>query len=313
MIKFSREISVSEICRLTGGQVVAGSRETSARYACALDVFSDGALTFANSANSKATEKVLGLSGRALSGVVLASFTPDAVDLKVTIVKVNDPRLAFIKVLRAVAPREEDGRPTTTFVHPTAIVHPDAVIGAQVFIGPYCVIGKVKIGDRTRLHSHVSLRNGVELGADCIVCEHTVIGKDGFGYQKDETGAWLQFPHFGGVVVEDGVHIGSSTTIDQGVMGPTTIGAGSRIDNLVHIAHNVQLGRHNIVVACAEISGSVKTGEQCWIGPNGSILNGVSLGNDVFVGIRGLVLENIPDSHRISPARDTIKKNRSVT
>ena len=228
-----------------------------------------------------------------------------AAPVTAALIGVANPRLAFIRTLaRFASPPNEAPR-----VHPTAIISSDAKIDRSVSIGPHAVIGSAIIGPGCIIGSHVTIYDNVCIGRNCEIGPSTVIGKSGFGYEFDnDDNCWIKFPHFGGVVIEDDVHIGSNTCIDQGVMMPTVIGQGTKIDNLVHIAHNVKIGKRNMVVACAEVSGSVITGDNCWIGPNASILNGIQLGNDVFVGIRAVVIESARDKTRITPIRDKVKE-----
>ena len=124
----------------------------------------------------------------------------------------------------------------------------------------------------------------------------SVIGSDGFGYVRDETGALIKMPHMGNVVIGEYVEIGCNVCIDRAVVGSTVIGEGVKIDNLVHIAHGVKIGKHTLVVAGAVIGGSAEIGDRCFIGINASIKNKVKIGNDCIIGMGAIVLHDVPDN-----------------
>ena len=133
-------------------------------------------------------------------------------------------------------------------------------------------------------------------GENVKIGENCTIGGDGFGYEKDVNGTWIKFPHFGHIILEDDVEIGNNVCIDRGVLGNTIINKGTKIDNLVHIAHNVEIGTNTLIIAKAMIGGSVRIGDNCWIGPSTSIINGIQIGNNVLVGIGSNILKNVPDN-----------------
>lgn len=315
MIEFRTQVTGRDVCSAAKGTPVVGISALASlnlKGAAPLDQLKEGVVSFCGAKHVEKAKDFIRSGVEALL-IVPEEIAGELSDLQneqnsSVVVAAKDSRLAFIRTLNQFA---LDPMDQGTSIHSSAVVHPEAKIGKNVVIGPYCVIGRSEIGDNTELKAFVSIRDRVVIGRDCLVCEHTVIGKDGFGYQQDEEGNWVQFPHFGGVVIEDGVHIGSSTCIDQGVMAPTRIGRMTRIDNLVHIAHNCQIGPNNMIVACAEISGSVSSGNNCWFGPNSSTLQGLKLGDEVFVGIRALVVENVPDKTRVTPTRDNVRPART--
>jgi UDP-3-O-[3-hydroxymyristoyl] glucosamine N-acyltransferase len=142
-----------------------------------------------------------------------------------------------------------------------------------------------------------------------IVHATAVIGADGFGYERNEKGELEKFPSIGGVIIEDNVEIGACTCIDRGTLGDTIIREGCKIDNLVHIAHNVEIGKHSIIVAHATICGSAQIGEYCWIGPHAVIRDKVTVGNRVMVGMGAVVTKDVPDGVTVMgvPAREVEK------
>lgn len=135
----------------------------------------------------------------------------------------------------------------------------------------------------------------IKMGIGIKIGKGTIIGADGFGYERNEKNELEFFPHIGGVIIEDDVEIGCNVCIDRGVLGDTIIHKGVKIDNLVHIAHNVEIGKHTAIIANAMIGGSVKIGSYSWIAPSASILNGVTIGNNVIIGMGAVVLKDISD------------------
>jgi len=192
-----------------------------------------------------------------------------------------DPKLAFTKAAAVLHPakrREPE-------IHPTAVVAASARIGAGVFIGPFVCIGEnsvigektqilagvrigdnVAIGNESVLHPNVFVEEGCSIGDRVVLHAGVCIGAPGFGYVRDDTGEYHQFPQIGTVVIEDNVEIGANTCIDRGALGETRIGEGTKIDNLVQIAHNVQIGKRVVIAAQTGISGSTVIEDDCVIG-----------------------------------------------
>jgi UDP-3-O-[3-hydroxymyristoyl] glucosamine N-acyltransferase len=129
-----------------------------------------------------------------------------------------------------------------------------------------------------------------------LVKEFACIGGDGFGYAREEDGTLVKMPHTGNVIIEENVEIGAYTCIDRAVIGSTIIGAGTKIDNLVHIAHGAKIGKNCLIVAGSVIGGSAEIGDNCFIGINASIKNKVKIGNNVTVGMGAIVLKDVPDN-----------------
>lgn len=133
----------------------------------------------------------------------------------------------------------------------------------------------------------------VTIGPGCIIGPGAVIGWDGFGYKRHHD-HWVRKPQAHGVVIEANVHIGANTCIDRGSHRDTVIGEGTRIDNLVHIAHNVQVGKHCLIIAGAELSGSVELGDWAWVGPNACVREHLTIGDEALIGIGAVVVKDIP-------------------
>lgn len=126
------------------------------------------------------------------------------------------------------------------------------------------------------------------------------IGENGFGYVRQEDGTLLRMPHAGNVIIESNVELGSCVCIDRAVKGSTVIGEGTKIDNLVHIAHGAKIGKHCLIVAGAVIGGSAEIGDRCFIGINASIKNKVKIGNNVIVGMGAVVIHDVPDGQTVA-------------
>jgi UDP-3-O-[3-hydroxymyristoyl] glucosamine N-acyltransferase len=205
----------------------------------------------------------------------------------------------------------------------SAVIHPSAVIGQDVAIGPHCVIGaESQIGDRAQLAAGVSIGRRCRIGADCILHPHvvlydgsllgnriiihanSVVGADGFGY-RTQNGQHMKVPQLGHVEVGDDVEIGACTTIDRGTFGPTRIGSGSKIDNLVMIGHNCQIGRNNLLVAQVGIAGSSSTGDYVVMAGQAGVADHVHVGDRAVIGAQGGVIRDVPAGSRMLgyPAR----------
>ena len=217
------------------------------------------------------------------------------------IVQTGDPRELFIRILALVF-----RTPLSFGIHPTAIIHPEAQIHEKVHIGPHVYIGKAIIGKNCFILGNNFIYDNDSLGENVPVHAGSVIGADGFGYQRNADMELEKFEHIGGVIVEDGVEIGANTCVDRASLGDTFIGKGTKIDNLVHVAHNVSIGRHCCIIAGAVIGGSTTIGDFTWIGHNSSILQKIEIGSGVTIGMGSVVTKNVPDHETWAgnPARE---------
>ena len=214
------------------------------------------------------------------------------------LIRVAEPLKAYLALIQ----RLRGIREITRSIHPTAVVDPSTTLGANVSISPYAVIGpNAVIGDDCILHAGVTigaqcvlgravvLHPGVVLYDDTILGDRvvihakSVIGADGFGY-RTEAGVHVKIPQLGYVEIADDVEIGASATIDRGTIGPTRIGEGTKIDNLVMIAHNVQIGRRNLIVSQVGIAGSSTTGEYVAMGGQVGVADHVHIGDFAQLG-----------------------------
>jgi UDP-3-O-[3-hydroxymyristoyl] glucosamine N-acyltransferase len=205
------------------------------------------------------------------------------------LIMVDDPKITFARIVWALFKKTVECK-----VHPTAFVHPDAQVNPNTYIGPFSYIGRCVIGAGTIIHGHAHLYDNVKIGENVVIHAGSVIGADGFGYLKTESGEYENFPHIGGVVIEDNVEIGANTCVDRGALGDTIIKRGAKIDNLVHIAHNVEIGQNALVIAQSMIGGSTKIGKGVWIAPCACLRDGISVGEDAIIGMGAVVTKNIP-------------------
>jgi UDP-3-O-[3-hydroxymyristoyl] glucosamine N-acyltransferase len=225
------------------------------------------------------------------------------------------PYLAYLKAVKLF--RGERPRPPAG-VHPTAVIDPTAVLGAEVSVGPHAVVeAGATIGERTVLMAGVYIGHQSVLGADCwlypnvTVCEEcaignrvvvhpgAVIGADGFGYVRD-SGAYQKVPQVGTVHIADDVEIGANTCIDRATTGVTTIGSGSKIDNLAQIGHNVVLHENVIVVAQVGVSGSTEVGRGATIAGQAGIGGHLQIGEGAVVGAQSGVTKSVPPHTQVS-------------
>lgn len=234
-------------------------------------------------------------------GVLLAPLSYKASDALHTVVLVRNPRAAFAAVLsRHFALKIKPGIAETARVHPRAVIDPTASIGE------YTVVREgASIGPGSEVRDHVVIGRNVKIGAGALIKSHAVIGEEGFGIEKDDHGNNLRIPHLGSVVLGDHVEVGSFTTVCSGTIRPTRVDNYAKIDDHVHVSHNVHVGSNVIITACAEVSGSVVLESGVWLGPNSSILQGLTIGRDALLGIGAVAVKSIPENEvRVgNPAR----------
>jgi UDP-3-O-[3-hydroxymyristoyl] glucosamine N-acyltransferase len=247
------------------------------------------------------------------------------------LIRVKDPLLAFAEIVRHLR-----GRPPAPVgvIHPSAVVHHTVKVGDGVTVGPFAVVGEGSVvGPGTVLHAGVVVGRDCRVGAgvvlhprvvvydDCvlgdrvIVHANAVIGADGFGYRTQD-GRHVKVPQLGWVEVGDDVEIGAGTTIDRGTFGATRIGAGTKIDNLVMVGHNCQIGRHNILAAQAGVAGSCSTGDYVVMGGQVGIADHVHIGDRAMIAAKSGVVGDVAANTRLVgyPARpESLGKRVMVT
>ena len=256
-----------------------------------------------------------------------AFLVPDgAPPLSAPALRATAPRLALIRLLRLFHP-EESVPPgihpraavaAEAYVDPSAsvgafaVIEANAVVRAGVRVFPFVYVGaEAEIGEDTRLYPHVVVLDRVRVGRRVIVHAGAVLGADGFGYAPD-SGAYRKIPQVGGVVIEDDVEIGANTTIDRSTIGDTVICRGTKVDNLVQIAHNVLVGADSIIAAQAGIAGSSRLGSGAVLGGQSGVADHVTLGDGVVLAAGAGAVSDIPDSGRYlgRPARPALEGKR---
>ncbi|UVI28630.1 hypothetical protein [Paenibacillus spongiae] len=205
-------------------------------------------------------------------------------------IAVEHPRNAFALALRAYYPKR-----TYAGIAETAIIGENCVIGKHVYIGHHAVLGNnVKIGGHTLIHSGVTIHDHVTIGCHCIIHSGVVIGTEGFGYERDPQGIAFKMPHIGGVIIEDGVEIGSNSCVARGVLSDTIIRRNSKIGNLTHISHNVCVGENAMITHLAHIGGKLIIGDDCWIAPGSVYKQGLTIGKGSVTGLGAVVIRDVP-------------------
>jgi UDP-3-O-[3-hydroxymyristoyl] glucosamine N-acyltransferase len=227
------------------------------------------------------------LQTAAAAGLLLIARPSYATHFPGCLLPVDHPRAGFAACLHALFPGF--GGATTIALDPSARIDPSAHLSVGVVVGSDTVIGA-----QTVVHPNVFIGPRVRIGRRCVLKSGTVVGQSGFGIHRDAHGAPELMPHVGGVVIGDEVLLGALNTVAAGTIHPTIVGDQVKTDDHVHIAHNCVVGPRTLITACAELSGSVSIGEDCWIGPNASIRDGMSLGDRAYVGIGSVVVKDVP-------------------
>lgn len=247
-----------------------------------------------------------------------------------TLIRVNNPKLAFLIAYNAFHAKVS----AESFVHPSASIADSVILGKNVRIDAHVSIEEnVVIGDHTTIDSGVVIKKNCKVGEHChlqpnavlyegvilknkvVLHSGVVVGADGFGYVRDRDSIY-KFPQLGTVVIEDAVEIGANTTIDRGSLGCTIIGAGTKIDNLCHIAHNVKIGKNVIMAAQCGIAGSTVIGDNVTMSGQVAVIDNVTIGRNASIGGQSGIIGDIEENAAIwgSPARGVkqIKKQMAV-
>lgn len=269
------EFSAQQIAGFLNGKV-DGNPDVKVNNFAKIEEGVPGTLTFL--ANPKYTQFIYSTK----SSIVLVNkdFVPEE-PVAATLIRVENAYESLSMLLNLV----EQSKPRKTGISSQANIADDASVGKDVFIGPFvtiesgAVIGdnvtiqanaviseNVKIGNGTTIHSGVNIYPGCVVGADCCLHSGVVVGSDGFGFAKTADGSYSKIPQTGNVVIEESVEIGANSTIDRATFGSTIIRKGVKIDNLVQIAHNVEIGENTVIAAQSGISGSTKVGKNCMLG-----------------------------------------------
>ncbi|WP_457641035.1 UDP-3-O-(3-hydroxymyristoyl)glucosamine N-acyltransferase [Persephonella sp.] len=292
---------ISEIAKNFHGKVVNLKEDLDIKSVGSLENARKGDITFL--ANRKFLKKALDTQASAI-------ITKEPINIDIPQIIVDKPDYVFYKLIDLLYP-EKDSR---AFVSDKVVIGKDVEIGEDVYIGDYVVIeDNVKIGNRTRIYPfsyigkdtqigedtiiypHVTIYGSAEIGNRVIIHSGVVISSDGFGYYQ-EKGKHKKIKHIGKVVIQDDVEIGANTTIDRAMIEKTVIGKGTKIDNLVMVAHNCQIGENSIIVGQVGMAGSCKIGNNVILAGQVGLADHITIGDNVIVTGKAGVMKDLPSN-----------------
>ncbi len=273
-----------------------------------------GSLSFL--ANPKYTEYIYSTNASAV--IVGKDFVPQK-KINTTLIRVDDAYQSFAKLLEYYNKlnKNKQGKDSLSYVSDTASIGKNTYIGAFVYVGENAVIGDntklypgVYIGDNVKVGTNSTLFQGVKIyhecviGNDCTLHAGVVIGGDGFGFTPNAENNYAKVPQIGNVVIEDNVEIGANTTIDRATLGSTIIRKGVKLDNLIQIAHNVEIGENTVIAAQTGVAGSTKIGKNCMIGGQVGIIGHLTIGDKVMIAAQSGIGADLKDGEIVqgSPA-----------
>jgi UDP-3-O-[3-hydroxymyristoyl] glucosamine N-acyltransferase len=300
------EFTASTIAGFLKGEI-EGNPETLVNTVAKIEEGHSGALSFL--ANPKYEHYIYTTK----SSIVLVnkSFVPSS-KVEPTLIKVENAYESFAMLLRLV----DQSRPRKKGIHPTAVIEATSRIGADVYIGPYAYIGEdcviedgcsvyphVYIGDKTRIGANCIIYPGVTiyheciLGKNCIVHAGSVIGSDGFGFAPQSDNEFMKIPQLGNVVLEDQVEIGANVAIDRATMGSTIIRKGVKLDNLIQIGHNVEVGENTVMAGQTGVAGSTKVGKNCMFGGQVGLSGHIKIADGTRIGAQGGIAGDVKEEN----------------
>lgn len=286
------QITAKQLCELLGG-TLEGNPDISVNGPSKIEEGQPGTITFL--ANPKYESYAYTTQASIL--LVSKDFKPTK-PVTATLIRVDDvySSLAFLMERFGQQETTYDGIDDAAFVHDSAVVHKEVSIGkfchieSRVKIGKGCqlfpqvYIGEeVEIGENVILYPGVKIYSKCKIGNNCILHANVVVGSDGFGFAPQEDGSYKKIPQLGNVVLEDHVEVGANTVIDRASMGSTIIRKGVKLDNLIQVAHNVEIGDHTVIAAQAGIAGSTQIGKRCMIGGQAGFVGHIQLADGVKV------------------------------
>lgn len=301
------EFSAKQIAEYIQG-VIEGDENATVHTFAKIEEGIPGAISFLS--NPKYTHYIYDTQ----SSIVLVNkdFVPEK-EIKTTLIRVDNAYESLAKLLNLY----EMSKPKKTGVDPLAYIAPTAKIGQNVYIAPFaCVADGAEVGDNTILHPHATVGTNAKVGSDCILYPHatvyhdcrvgnqcilhagSVIGADGFGFAPSPEG-YEKIPQIGIAILEDNVEVGANTCIDRATMGATIIRKGVKLDNLIQIAHNVEVGSHTVMASQVGVAGSTKIGEWCMFGGQVGIAGHIKIGNKVNLGAQSGVPGSIKDGQNL--------------
>jgi UDP-3-O-[3-hydroxymyristoyl] glucosamine N-acyltransferase len=308
------EFSAAQIAGMIGG-IVEGDPNITVNTLAKIEEGKPKSLSFL--ANPKYTEFIY----NTLSSIVIVNKTFVAEKtINATLIRVDDAYASFAKLLEAYSQlnRDKKGIEQPSFISPNATLGSDVYIGSFAYLGqnvkignkvkiyPNCYLGdNVVIGDNTTLFAGAKVYSDCVIGKECTIHSGVIIGADGFGFAPNSENNYQKVPQIGNVIIEDHVEIGANATIDRATLGSTIIRKGVKIDNLVQIAHNVEVGENTVIVAQTGVAGSTKIGKNCMIGGQVGIVGHLTIADGVKIAAQSGVGQSITKENDIvqgSPA-----------
>ena len=317
------EFSAQQIAMLLGGKIT-GDANRKVWDVGSIETAKEGQLTFLCDA------KYLSHLPQTGASVVLMTDSIEFTgETQATLIRVENARAAMGQLLALVAKAmnpAKQGVEQPCFISEGVTVPEDAYIGAFAYIGKNVQLGKgvqiyphayvgdnVRVGDNTILYSGVKIYYNCVVGQDCILHAGVVVGSDGFGFEPDAKGVNQKLPQIGNVVIEDDVEIGANTTVDRAMMGSTIIRRNTKIDNLVQVAHNVEVGESTFLCAQVGIAGSTKVGSHCILAGQVGVAGHIEIADNCVFGAQTGIAGNVrkPGMYQGSPAIDAMNWRRS--
>jgi UDP-3-O-[3-hydroxymyristoyl] glucosamine N-acyltransferase len=318
------EFSANQIAALVNG-VVEGNGDATVNTFAKIEEGHVGALSFL--ANPKYSHYLY----TSKSSVILVSKSFELEHpVAATLIRVDDPYSTVAQLMTMVSELTAsrcsgiespsyvaDGVdvPTNAYIGAFTYVATGAKIGNGVQIYPQCYIGaNVEVGENTIIYPGVKIYHGCKIGSGCILHSGVVIGADGFGFAPMADGSYSKIPQMGNVVLEDNVEVGANTTVDRATMGSTRVRKGTKLDNLIQVAHNVEIGEHTVMAAQVGVAGSTKVGSHCMIGGQVGFAGHIHVGDRVEVGAQSGIPSDVKDGSILMgyPAVDAKDFKRQV-
>lgn len=319
------EFTASMVAQLLKG-TVDGDPETKLNTIAKIEEGHEGALSFL--ANPKYEPYIYTTGSSAV--LVRNDFRPSK-EIRTTLIRVADPYQALAQLLAIY--EQSQTRPKKG-IHPTAVIEPGAVVGSDVYIGAYAYVSEnAVIGDGCSLYPHVFIGDSVTIGKsctlhpgvkiyrkcvignDCILHAGAVIGADGFGFAPVTDANYMKIPQVGNVILEDHVEIGANTCIDRATMGSTIIRQGVKLDNLLQVGHNVEIGENTVIAAQCGVAGSSKVGKNCMIGGQVGISGHLTIADGTKIGAQSGIMGSVTEENSVifgSPAFESKQYMKSL-
>ena len=317
------EFTAQQIADFLGGEI-QGNPSVKVSDFSKIEEGKPGTLSFLS--NPKYTQYIY--ESQASIILVNKDFQPER-EVLATLIRVNDAYQSLAMLLSMV----DQAKPKKTGISPLAFISETAEIAENVYIAPFVFIGEnVKIGHKSSIHASCSIEDGAKIGenstlysgvkvyyncvvgSNCILHSGVVIGSDGFGFAPKEDGSYQKIPQMGNAVLEDDVEIGSNSIVDRATLGSTIIRKGVKIDNLVQVAHNVEIGENTVIAAQTGISGSTKLGKRCILGGQVGLAGHIQIADGTIFGAQAGQANSITKPNQMfmgSPAFDLRTFQRS--